>query len=152
MATSLDSVCDLFTTLISDYKLTALYSSSGSSGLNNYLESFLLFSIDEFSDLCSQDLTYSTTTQTFDATLTQKNKNVLAQIMVKYWLQKELQDVLQMRLHLQDRDFRSFAESNNLREKRELYNMKREEISQMLNDYGYRNFVDWDEWDDQDFR
>ena len=140
MATTLDEICDLALTLIDDYRLTALYQTSGSASLNTYLEPWLLMAIDEF-DLCSQALSYSTTTQVF----------TLAQIMTKYWMQKEVQDVNQMRLHLQDRDFKTFAEANNLKEKREFYNTKQEEIDRILQKYGYRN-NDWDAWEDQDFR
>jgi len=150
MATTLDEICDLALTLIDDYRLTALYQTSGSASLNTYLEPWLLMAIDEF-DLCSQTLSYSTTTQTFTLDLTQQHKNILAQIMTKYWMQKEVQDVNQMRLHLQDRDFKTFAEANNLKEKREFYNTKQEEIDRILQKYGYRN-NDWDAWDLQDFR
>lgn len=150
MTTSIDDVCDLFTSKIVDYRLTTLYQTSGSGSLNLFLQPFLLDAIDEF-DLCDQDLIYSTTTQTFSVDLTQKNKNMLSLIMVKYYLARELRDINQMRLHLQDRDFRSFAESNGLRAKLELYNQTQEEISQRLVSYGYRNWVTWSDWKNQDF-
>lgn len=150
MATTLDEVCDLFLSLQQDYKLTALYQTSGSATFLTYLEPWLLYSIDEFDGICTQSLTYSTTTQSFTETLTQKNKNVLAQLMVRYWLQKEVQDVLQMRVNLQDRDYKHYSEAQNLKEKRELLNVKREEISQLLLDYGYKN-NDWASWELQDF-
>ena len=150
MATTLDEICDLALTLIDDYRLTALYQTSGSASLNTYLEPWLLMAIDEF-DLCSQALSYSTTTQVFTLDLIQQHKNILAQIMTKYWMQKEVQDVNQMRLHLQDRDFKTFAEANNLKEKREFYNTKQEEIDRILQKYGYRN-NDWESWENQTFR
>lgn len=151
MATTLDEVADLFLSLVSDYRLTTIYQNSGSSALNDYLEPWLMMSVDEFSSLCDQDLVYSSGSQVFSETLTQRNKNVLAQIMTRFWLQKEVQDVLQMNVFVQDKDFRTHAASSNLKEKRELYNAKREEISQLLIDYGYTRSVDWTAWANQNF-
>jgi len=150
MATTIDEINDLFLQLVNDYRLTAIFQASGSSALNDYLENWLLFAIDDFDNICTQALTYSTTTQTFSVDLTQKNKNVLAQIMVQYWLQKEVNDVLQMNLFIQDKDFKTHSASTNLKEKRELLNAKREEISQLLLNYGYKN-NEWDDWENQIF-
>jgi len=150
LTSKLEDICDLAQTMIADYRLTLLYTTSGSSALNLFLESYLLQAIDEF-DLCEQSLSYSTTTQEFTVDLTQQHKNILAQIMIKYWLHKEVQDVLQMRSKIYDRDFKAYSEANNLKEKRELYALKCEEISQLLNKYGYRN-NDWDSWESQNFR
>ncbi|RPI82270.1 MAG: hypothetical protein EHM34_07195 [Nitrosopumilales archaeon] len=151
MTTSLDEVCDLFLGRITDYRLTTLYTTSGSGALNTYLEPYLLDAIDEF-DVCDQALVYSTSTQTFSVTLTSINKNMLSFIMVKYWLAKEIRDINQMRLHLFDRDYKTFAEANNLKTKIDLYTITCEEVSNKLTSYGYKRWVTWDDWDDQDFR
>lgn len=148
--TTLDEVADLFLSLVNDFRLTTLYQSSGSGALNTYLEPWLMQAIDEFED-CTQVLTYDTTTQAFSVTLTQKHKNILAQIMVQYWLLKEMNDVLQMNIIIQDPGFKTHSSSQNLKEKRELYNAKREEISQLLLSYAYKNSVSWEDWKDQDF-
>ena len=147
MATSATEVFDLFLSLVSDWKLDSLYVTSGSAAFGTYVEPWLLFSISEFEDICDQSLAYDSTSgsQMFTEILTQRNINVLSQIMVKFWLQKTVQDILQMNLAIVDHDFKRFSEAQNLREKRELYNVKREEVSQMLNDYAYRknNFANW---------
>lgn len=144
MATDATEVFDLFMTLVSDYRLDTIYQTSGSPGLNTYLEGWLLQSITEFS-ICTQSLVYDKTTQTFSETLTQENINILSQIMVKYWLQKTVQDVLQMNNNINDHDFKQFSQAANLKEKRDYYNMKREEVSQILQDYGYKN-NNWSNW------
>ena len=152
MGTSATEVFDLFLALINDWKLDSLYVTSGSAALGVYVEPWLLFSISEFEDICDQSLTYDSTSgsQMFTETLTQRNINVLSQIMVKFWLQKTVQDILQMNLAIVDHDFKRFSEAQNLREKRELYNVKREEVSQMLQDYAYhRN--SWSQWKNQIF-
>lgn len=150
MTTTLDQIGDLFLSQVSDYRLNIIYQSSGSSALNDYIQPWLLMAIDEFDDICTQDLTYDSGSQLFTETLTQKNMNILAQIMVKYWLNKEVQNVLQMDSFIQDRDFKTHSAAQNLREKQLLLNSKKEEISQLLLDYGYRN-NDWSGWEAQNF-
>jgi ABC-type uncharacterized transport system ATPase subunit len=150
MGTSLSEIVDLFQFLQQDYKLTALYESSGSTTFVTYHEPWLLMAIDDFEPICTQVLTYDSGSQIFSVTLTQKNQNILAQIMVLYWLQKEVHNVLQMNNLITDKDFRTFSAAQNLREKRELLNAKREEISQLLLNYGYKNNT-WDDWADQNF-
>jgi hypothetical protein len=150
MATTLDEINDLFLSLIQDNRVTEIYQTSGSYALNLYLEPYLLYSIDDFSPVCTQVLTYDTATQTFSLDLTQTHKNILAQIMVKYWLQREIQDLLQMRLKLQDRDFKHYSEAQNLQAKKDLYNQKQEEISAILSKYELRN-TNWTDWANQQF-
>ena len=150
MATSATEVFDLFTMLVSDYRLDAIYTTSGSAALNTYLEAWLLFAANDFSDVCNQVLTYDSTTQQFSLVLTQENINVLAQVMTMYWAQKLLQDAIQIRNITNDHDFKPFSPAANVKEKRDLYNMKREEIKQLLVDYGYK-YNAWTSWRGQDF-
>lgn len=150
MGTESTEIFDLFMLLQSDYRLTSIYTNSGSSIFNTYLQPWLLFSIGDFDDICDQDLTYSTTTQSFTVTLSIKNQRILAQLLIRYWLQKEVQDILQMRLHIQDKDFKTFAEANNLKEKQNLYNQKREELSQILTNYEIKG-INWTDWKLQNF-
>ena len=148
--TSATEIIDLFMTLQSDYRLINLYQLSGSAVFTDYLESWLLFSINEFTPICSQTLTYSTTTQEFNAVLTQENILMLSQLMVRYWLMKEIQDVLQMNNNIQDHDFKQWSQAQNLTAKQQYYNSKKEEIEQMKNEYAYRK-VDWTNWTNQIF-
>jgi len=70
---------------------------------------------------------------------------ILAEIMVKYWLQKTVQDVLQMNTFVQDHDYKTHSSAQNLESKRQYYNMKCEEVSQMLVRYEYK-YNDWTTW------
>jgi len=153
MTTNSSDIFDLFLTRISDYRLYAIDETSGSLALSIYLEPWLLSSIIDF-DVCDQDLTYTSSTISsegyFAETLTLKNKIVLSQLMVKYWLEKEVQDILQMQLFITDHDFKTHAASQNLKAKQDYYNSKKEELSQILVDYGYR-VNDWTGWKNQNF-
>lgn len=149
MTTSLIDINDLFLTLVDDYRLNKLYEQSVSN-FNTHLEGWLLFAIEDFSDLCTQPLVYNESTQEFSVDLTRKHKLILAQIMVKYWLHKEVFNVLQMNNLIQDRDYRTFSAAQSLREKQAALAGKEEEISQLLLDYEMSN-NDWDNWRNQLF-
>jgi hypothetical protein len=149
--TTIDEIADLFLSNIQDYKIVTIFTSSGSDAVNTYVEPWLLFSIDDF-NVCDQDLTYDKTTKTFSVTLTQKNQNMLARIMEKYWLKKEIQNVLQMNLFIQDKDFKTHSAAQNLEKKTELLIVQEEKISQALFDYAMNHIIDWDNWEGQIFR
>jgi uncharacterized protein (DUF3084 family) len=69
---------------------------------------------------------------------------------MKYWLQKNVNDITQMNLHITDRDFKMASEAQNLREKAAYLNVVKEQCSQLLQDYAFRK-VAWAEWYNQDF-
>jgi hypothetical protein len=146
--TSITEVMDSFSTLISDYRLVSLYNSS-QTDFTTYLQSWLEFAITDFS-ICNQSLEFDETTKLFTVILTRENKTILAQLMVKYWLMKLVQDVLQMNTRLQDRDFHTYAESANLKEKSAHLDAVKETCSQSLISYGYRN-TDWEALANQTF-
>jgi|WetSurMetagenome_2_1015567.scaffolds.fasta_scaffold10985_4 hypothetical protein len=150
MGTESSEIFDLFMLLQTDYRLNSIYTNSGSSLFGDYLQPWLLFAINDFDGICRESLNYDVTTQIFTNTLSQQTKLILAQLLVRYWIQKEVQDIVQMRLHIQDKDFKTFAEANNLKEKQNLYNQKREELSQILTNYELKN-TDWIDWKLQNF-
>jgi hypothetical protein len=148
MATTLSEVYDLFMLTVTDYRLNHLFDASQYE-FENYLQAWLEFAITEF-HICNQDLNFDNDTKTFPDTLTRENKVILATLMMKYWLQKNVNDITQMNLHVTDRDFRVASEAMNLREKAIYLNHVKETCSQMLSDYGYKH-NDWDSWLEQDF-
>jgi hypothetical protein len=141
--TPLSEVYDLFMQQISDYRLTTLLETS-EYDFETFLQSWLIFSINEFS-VCTQSLVFDGTTRIFTETLTSKNKVTLATLMMKYWLQKLVNDVTQLQLHVTDRDFKVASEAMNLKEKSAYLITIKEQCSQLLNDYAYGN-VDWTNW------
>jgi hypothetical protein len=134
---------------VRDYRLDAIFNASGSFVLNQYLEVWLMDAISDFEDYADQDLTYvtsgSTTEGYFTTTLNTKNKLIISKIMTKYWLQKTINDVLMMGLHVTDRDFKTFSSAQNLRAKQDYLNSLKEELSQEIIDYTYQrnNFTNW---------
>jgi len=148
MATSLSDVFDLFMMTVTDYRLLDLFNTS-EDDFENYLQAWLIFAINDFY-VCDQSLIFDEDTKVFTETLTQPNKVILATLMMRYWLQKLVNDVTQIQLHITDKDFKLASEAQNLREKVAALNIAKEQCSQLLNDYSYRR-VDWDEWNNQEF-
>ena len=155
MTTQFSDIYDLFLGgIISDYKIDSIYATSGSMVGESYIEPFLVYSVDEFSDVCDQDLAYTEATDDvagyFTEDLTMRNKLMLALIMSKWHLLKNVNDSLAMRNILGDSDFRRSSEANNLSSRRMLYNKLAEEVSERLTLYGYKN-NSWQNWRDQKF-
>jgi hypothetical protein len=139
--TTFSEVFDKFMVLVDDYRLVTLFQTS-QTDFETYLQGWLDNAILEFYN-CDQSLSYSSTT--FGATLTTKNQLILARIMVKYWLMKEVQDVTEMRLHIQDGDFKTYSEAQNLQAKSAHLDKVKEDVSQLLVDYSL-NTNDWSSW------
>jgi hypothetical protein len=151
MTTTLSDIGDLFMSSLSDYKLDILFSSSGSYGLNTYIEPYLLKSIMDF-NICTQVLNYTTITSGcdgyFDTDLTNENKIVLSELMQLYWLQKGIQNSLYLGNLLADHDLKVYSPAQTLQARQSNYNAKREEISQRMVDYSYRHNT-WGSWNNQ---
>jgi len=141
MATSFNEIYDQFSMFVKDYNLIALYNASVSD-YEIYLSGWLIPAISDFKN-CNQSLAY--TSSTFTETLSTENIKILALLMKKYWLKKEINDITQMNLHVQDRDFKTFAEANNMLEKRKTYQGELEELSQQLVEYTLAT-TDWASW------
>lgn len=148
MGTYINEIYDLFMQLVTDYRLIELFNTS-ESDFETYLEVWLQNAIFDFNN-CNQNLEYDENTKTFSETLTRENKLILANLMMKYWATKNVNDITQMNLHVTDRDFKLFSEAQNLREKQAHLNNIKETCSQMLIDYSYRK-VDWSSWTNQNF-
>ena len=156
MTTSASDIFDLFMASISDYKLDTIFETSGIEGLNTTLEPWLLFSIFDFNEICTQSLAYTKIASTgtgdglFTATLTTRNQVFLALLMLRYWMERQVQDVIQMNNFVQDRDFKKYSASQNLNAKKDYLRQIIERVDARLVEYGYDN-NDWASWKTQDF-
>lgn len=144
MTTPFSDVYDKFLSLVKDYKLNMIYQLSESHvEFENYVFNWLIFGIRDFKK-CDQSLSYTGTN--FTATLTEKNILMLSQLMKKYWLEKEIDDILQMNDNLRDKDFDHYAASQNMKSKQDRMILEKEEISQLLLEYDLDYGVNWASW------
>lgn len=155
MTTDSSTITDFFLTRISDYRLDTIYASSGSFILNQYVEPWLIDATVQFTPYCVENLEYIPTSGSqsgyFTSDLSLEVRNIISQIMVKFWLQKTVQDVLQLQNFVTDRDFKTFSSAQNLKAKQDYLIVKMEEIDKLISDYAYRHQVDWSSWQNQQF-
>jgi hypothetical protein len=142
LATPFSTIYDQFMQFVTDYRLLELYNSSVPN-FETYLEGFLIPAITDFKN-CRQSLLYSSSS--FSDTLTSENVKILALLMKKYWLTKEIDNITQMNLHVTDRDFKVYSESQNMREKQNRLILEKEALSQTLVDYGLDDTDMWIRW------
>lgn len=145
MGSKFSEIFDLFMVQVKDWRLQSLYESS-TLDFEVYLSGFLMLSIPQFQEVCNQSLAHDEETKEFTEVLTLDNKTILSKLMVEKWLEKEVQDVNQMNLHLQDRDFKVYSESQNLREKSLYLDKTKEYNSQSMTVYSYNKSTDWANW------
>lgn len=144
MATTYDDIVSLVLVSIQDYKINKLYADSPSD-FNDYMDGFLLRAIPLFSN-CAKDLSdRNDNTRTFNITLTDLEKSILANLTVIEWYSKEINDVTQFNNFLSDTDYKMFSNANNLKEKRAYKNELVEQVNQQMTTYGIKN-VPWTDW------
>jgi len=141
MATPYSEVFDLFLVSIQDYRINRLYEKSVED-MENYLMSFLIKAITNFRK-CKTDLEdRDDENRIFNQTLSTDEKVILSNLMIVEWLTKEVNDILSLRNFLQDTDFKTYSQANNLKEKRELLTTMKEMVDKQIVQYSYNNF-DW---------
>jgi len=149
LATAYSDIYDRFLIQVKDWKIDALYATSPTD-METYLEGFLVLSVPVFVPFADQSLARNDSTGEFTETLTDENITVLATLMTEQWLLKEIQDIRQINLHVTDKDFKTYSEGQNLREKSSYLTIVREKLSQILVDYSWGN-NDWEAWIAGDF-
>ena len=141
MATLYSTIFERFLTGVQDYNIDRLYDLSPTD-METYLTSFLIRSIPKFRG-CQADLSdREDSTGQFNIDLTETEQEILTQLMTVEWLGKEVNDLKQMQQKLNDTDFRTYSEANNLKEKNNHMNGTRERVEQMIVNYQLDNF-DW---------
>jgi len=112
MATPFSTIIDRALVTIRDYKLDALYEDD-SDAFENILLGYVTKAIPYFSQ-CLKPLTYNDDTLEFDADLDMYEINILADYVVIVWYEAELQDVLEFKEALQDKEFKRYSTGQNL--------------------------------------
>lgn len=151
MVTFKDIADRVYTTLFTDYKLDKLVQFD-EQAFYDYLGAFLVNSIDMFDGAIS-DLSYSEVTETiekdnqlvevknyvFDNDLSSKEQYILSLGVALGWYKKQLDDVTQFKLHLSNKDFKSYSEQQNLQRRLERLGAMEEELSEEIIKYQLNN-------------
>ena len=143
--TTYQDINDAFMLMQNDYRLISLYQddvANSTTNLDTLLYGWMISAIVDFQDLCNEDLSdRNETTQEFNFVMSDENINFLAKTMIKYWLQKEVSDILQMRNKIQT-DFKTYSEAQSLATKKAYLIEVIERLDQDMTKYGYKYF-DW---------
>ena len=136
MATSFDTIEDLFLISVRDYRIDAL--ASNQTVLQQYLDGFLIKAVPNFT-ACLQDLSYDSVTRTFTSTFTNLENEILANLMEVEWFKNDVNDVTQINLHLMNHEFKLNSENENLKQKSEYLDRAREKAHQLATEYQLLN-------------
>lgn len=136
MATSFDTIEDLFLISVRDYRIDAL--ASNQTVLQQYLDGFLIKAVPNFT-ACLQDLSYDSVARTFASTFTNLENEILASLMEVEWFKSDVNDVTQINLHLMNREFKLNSENENLKQKSEYLDRAREKAHQLATEYQLLN-------------
>lgn len=151
MVTFKDVLDRVYTTLFTDYKLDNLIQVD-EQAFYDFLGGFLINSIDMFDGVLN-DLSYheveetiekdgtlvTVTNYVFDNELTSKEIYILSLGVALGWYKKHLDDVTQFRLHLSNKDFKSYSEQQNLQRRLERLGAMEEDFSEEVQKYQLSN-------------
>ena len=140
-----------YTTLFTDYKLDKLVQVD-EQAFYDFLGGFLVNSTDIF-DSCLTNLSYheetrviekdnklvTVTDYVFDNELTSKEIYILSLGVALGWYKKQLDDVTQYKLHLSNKDFKSYSEQQNLQRRLERLGAMEEDLSEEIQKYQIAN-------------
>lgn len=128
-----------------DYRLDNLFNID-EDAFYTYMRGKLYESIDTFNG-CLSDLSYHSETVGlvtewyFDNTLSSKETSILAYGIIIAWMEQNTLDITQMNLHLSTKDFKNFSESQNLKQKSEVLDKMREDMSREITEYQLKNLT-----------
>jgi len=108
-------IYDLYSGMVTDYEFLLL----DVADQDEILEGWLLNAVGNF-EKCKTDLSdRDSTLKKFNQTLTDKEKTILARLMVAEWLSPKLYNLELLRSMLNSKDFTTYSPANLLKEIRE---------------------------------
>ena len=136
-------VIELALHILHDYRLDDAIVKEETSTLIGVFTPYIKFAAGELENF---DVDFSiadrdNTTHEFNSELTDGQQLIVAKLMVIGYLTREVNDIMQMKLHLQTGDFKTFAERNNLEGKMNLVNVLKEEVNYKITKSGYKAYT-----------
>lgn len=141
--TTYSEVIELALYIMHDYKLDGTIISEDISTLNKVFAPYIKYAAGELENFdVDFDISDRDDAQyTFNSILTDGQQLFVAKLMVIGYLTREVNDIMQMKLHLQTGDFKTFAERNNLEGKMNLVNVLKEEVNYKITKSGYKAYT-----------
>ena len=142
--TSYFDIIELILVLIKSYEIDGIFDKYGENGLLQLLLPYFKFASGELEISDSGiDTSRDDELLEFNNKLTDGEQLIFAKYILIGYLTKDKNDNLQMRLHLQDGDFKTYAEANNLNAKTNSLEIIKEEVGWSVKKSEYKNTNVW---------
>lgn len=142
--TPYSDIIELVLSLINDYKLDSIFEQYNEYGLLRLLKPYFKKASGEISIKSpSLDFSRDDDIEEFNRPLSDAEQLIFTKEILIAYLTKEVQDILQMQLHLQDGDFKTHAAKNNLEAKSSLLEILKEETGWNITKSGYNTKNVW---------
>lgn len=142
MVTTYSDVYELVLSLISSYKIDDIYVKDGEDGIETFFMPYLKIASGELENSAGIDISdRDDSLHQFNFKLSDGKQLIIAKYIMIGYLSKETHDIMQMQLHLQDGDFKTYAEKNNLDGKLNALYMLKEEVGYDVKRSGYNGFT-----------
>jgi hypothetical protein len=138
MATTYDEIRDRFLSLITDFDLISLTDEE----INEIVDGYMKSGIARFHD-CVQDLSdRDDDFREFNMELSPLEIEILSQYMVLAWLSPQTRHQQKLQINIGTRDYSTYSPANQLKEMRELEAKAKDDITELCNEYYFRNLID----------
>lgn len=142
--TSYIEIIELVISLLKSYEIDGIFDKYDEDGLLDLLLPYFKFASGELELSDSNiDITRDDNLKQFNTKLSDGEQLIFAKYILIGYLTKDKNDILQMRLHLQDGDFKTYAEANNLNAKTNSLEILKEEVGWNVKKSEYKNTNVW---------
>lgn len=137
-------IIELILALVKSYEIDGIFDQYSEDGLLELLKPYFKFAAGELEITDSGiNVTRNDNTQEFESALSDGEQLIFAKYVLIGYLTKDKNDILQMRLHLQDGDFKTYAETNNLSAKTSSLETLKEEVNWNVKKINYSHGNVW---------
>ncbi|KZE65159.1 hypothetical protein AV545_04345 [Paenibacillus jamilae] len=136
--TPYSKIFERFQGKIQDYTIDEMFLNS-IEDYEDYLTGFLKSGLVKFS-YCKNDLSArDEENRSFTVDLTELEQEILSQLMLGEWFEKEVNNILDMRLAISSSDWKRYSESQNFKEKAVLRDKAIERADALMMQYYLKN-------------
>lgn len=143
--TSYLDIVELVLSLSKSYEIDTIFDEYSEDGVLKLLLPYFKYASGELEIADSGiDTSRDDSLGEFTTALSDGEQVIFTKYVLIGYLAKEKNDILQMRLHLQEGDFKTYAESNNLTAKANALEILKEEVNWNVTKTGYKNTNVWE--------
>lgn len=137
-------IIELILSLVKSYEIDGIFDELTETGVVQLLSPYFKYASGEL-EIIDSGINTSRNSETgqFDTVLTDGEQLIFAKYVLIGYLEKDKNDILQMRLHLQDGDFKTYAEANNLSAKSASLEKLKEEVGWDIKKINYARSNIW---------